>query len=76
MAGHYNGRSRKGTMQRGRETHHITKWDFDPTSGEVDKNWIHSTDRATGTSKKIAVYERGNWMGNIKLSNGSYKYKV
>ena len=51
-------RLRQGAMVIGNDTHHITKWDFDMTYGEVETNWTHSTDINTGASNRINVRER------------------
>ena len=76
MPGHYNGGTRQYTMERVNKNHIIQKWGFYLTSGEVYKNWEYSTDRATGTSNRIIVCERGNCLGKIHLSNGTYNYEV
>ena len=67
--GQYTGRSRQGTMVIGNDTHHITKWDFDMTYGEVETNWTHSTSITTGASNRINVRERYNSLGKIHLLN-------
>ena len=63
-------------MEGGNENHCITKWYFYLTSMEVGKNCIYSTDSTNDNINRITVCERGNYMGNIHLSNVSYKYKV
>ena len=62
MYGHYTGRSIHATMKRGNDTHQITKWEFDTTSREVDKNWTHLSYNATRTRNRITICERGNYL--------------
>ena len=52
------------------------KWYFDPTLGEVYKNWTRSTDITNDTINRNIAHKRINCLDKIHLSNRIYRDKV
>ena len=60
-------------MERCNKKYHIIKWDFDPTSWEVDRKWYHEPDSATSTRNRKIVCERRKFMEKIHSLKNAFR---